>query len=261
MRLSTAFRLKYFLPVAAVITMAAPCLAQSAAPPHRTVIRYTVKPDRMADFRAAFKEFAELKKSNGSERYYTVWQSLTGLRQFVVVANRANWAELDEGPDPKLNDKAGAATAITDRIMQTVDSMERSLEDLQPDHSLALPSEIPAMASVVEIEVRPEHVDDFLALLKSTFLGAAKKAGLKTYLVHRTQFGGPRSKLTTVTGIDKWSDLDGTPPIVRAMGNDGYQAFLKKALPMLERSVQFDVYRHEKELSYPPPSRMMTSSK
>jgi len=55
-----------------------------------------------------------------------------------------------------------------------------------------------------------------------------------------------------VTGFDKWADLDGESPIVKAMGGQAaYNKFLAKQTPMIVRS-EVQVYRFLKDQSHMP---------
>ena len=106
--------------------------------------------------------------------------------------------------------------------------------------------------------VRPEKVDEYLALMKSDLLPAVKKAGLKDYSLARVRFGAPSSDFLSVAAMDSWADLDGTSWIIRAMGEDGYQRFLAKLRPLRTES-EWNIYRYMPDLSYQPTAGGPTS--
>src|SRR5207248_10036822 len=62
--------------MAAGAALTAPAWAQQRK--IRSVPFYRVKPDRVGDFQGAIKEYNSVLLKGGSDRYYTVWQSLTG---------------------------------------------------------------------------------------------------------------------------------------------------------------------------------------
>ena len=59
------------------------------------------------------------------------------------------------------------------------------------------------------------------------------------------------SEIVTSVGMDSWADLDGMSPIVKAMGADAYQTYLKKIRPLMQ-DAEYNVYRYQPELSYRP---------
>ena len=90
----------------AVAALASPASAQDAN--IRSVTFYTVKPDRIGDFQAEIKEYNAILAKAGSDRYSSIWVSLTGPYEFARVQMYSKWADLDStvGNDPKLKDQA-----------------------------------------------------------------------------------------------------------------------------------------------------------
>jgi hypothetical protein len=62
---------------------------------------------------------------------------------------------------------------------------------------------------VLRTRVRPDKVDEYLAMVKSEVLPAAKKAGLKGFSVAQERYGAPGTELISVAGMSGWGDLDG----------------------------------------------------
>jgi hypothetical protein len=229
-------------------------LAQPTQPKLRVVSFYTVKADRLGDFNAATKEYVEALKKGGSERGMTLWQSLTGEREYALVRYHGSWAELDQQREPKLQPLAGEVSTITARIIACVETYRRVMYELDGDLSTLLPmgSEPQAMARVIRTWVRPEHVTAYRALYKAEVLPAAKKAGLKLFSVSHVRFGGSTSEFSSVIGLDKWAQLDGEAPMVTAMGGQAaYDKFLAKLRPLITRS-EYVMYRYVKDSSYTP---------
>src|SRR5580658_1137570 len=84
--------------LAAAAALAAPASAQSAN--IRSVTFYTVKPDRIGDFQAEIKEYNAILAKAGSDRYSTVWVSLTGPYEYARVQMYSKWADLDASDHP-----------------------------------------------------------------------------------------------------------------------------------------------------------------
>ncbi|MBI2685765.1 MAG: hypothetical protein HYX27_05580 [Acidobacteria bacterium] len=233
--------------------------AQPAQPTIRTVAFYTVKSDRIADFLAATKEYAEAVKKGGGEGSFTLWSSLSGPREYALVNYSSKWADLDRRQrerEPKLQSIDGQLTALGSRIMNTVESTRRVYYELDAELSLPLPADEPqAMARVLRTWVRPDQLGEYRALIKADVLPAMKKSGSKLFSVARVRYGGSNYEMSSVTGLDKWGDLDGEAPMVRAMGGRAtYDKFVARLRPMITRS-EYEMYRYLKDQSYIAPMK------
>jgi hypothetical protein len=174
----------------------------------------------------------------------------------AVVRYYQKWAEMDQPPssDPALKEYAGQLSAIAARIYNTVASSRRLIEVVDPELSLPAGGEPPPMVSVLRTRVRPDRLNDYMAAFKGDFWPAVKKSGLKVYMTSRTRFGGSSYEITRVSGIEKMAQLDGPSPIVQAMGESAYNAYLAKIRPMTVSS-EYQLYRYNKEASYLPPAQ------
>jgi hypothetical protein len=220
----------------------------------RSVTFVTVKPDRIGDFRADLKEVHALMKKDNSTRYSSVWVSVTGPSEYAIVSYHNKWSELDEGADSATKEDAVDLTRLQASMIACASSWRRTIDVIQPDLSLPQTStEMPKMARVLTTLVRADKYQDYLDLIKSDVLPAAKKGGLTTYLFSETKYGAPNTQVTSVTSMDKWAELDEPFGIEKALGKDGYKALLGKVRPLI---IQSDVneYRFQPELSYLPPS-------
>ncbi len=247
------------LAVAALAALAIPALAQDH-PPIQSVVIYRVKADRIGDFQAALRDHKALLKQNSSTQYRTLWASQSGPREYALVRYYAKWADLDMTQDPALQDHQAEATRIFVRIGQCTESATRIISEVQPDMSITSSGEMPKMVRLIRNVVKPDRVNDYIALMKSDVMPAVKKAGLKTYVVTRTRFGGPNSEFRSVAGVDSWADMDSPAPVVRAMGDEGYQSFVAKLGPMLVET-EFSIFRYMPDLSYMPEQNVSTADR
>lgn len=217
----------------------------------RSITFVTVKPDRIGDFQAELKEVHALMKKDSSARYSSVWMSLTGPREYAIVSYYDKWAELDAGADPKTKDDAADLARLQTRMIDCAASWRRTIEEIQPDLSLPMSMDMPKMVRVLTTLVRPEKYKEYLDLVKSDVVPAAKKAGLKTYIFAEARYGAPNTQVTSVIAMDKWADQDEPLGIEKALGKDGYQALLGKVRPLIVQA-EVNEYRFEAELSYLP---------
>jgi len=141
---------------------------------------------------------------------------------------------------------------INMRIVDCTESWHRIIEEVNPDLSLPDSGTIPTMIRVLVSQIRPDKVNDYLALVKSDILPAIKKTGQKDYSIAQGRYGEPSATITSVAGLSNWADLDGGFGVEKALGKEGYQTFLLKLTPLVT-STQFDIYRFQPDLSYLPP--------
>jgi hypothetical protein len=218
----------------------------------RSVTFYTVKPDRIGDFQAEIKAYNAVYAKGGSTNYSSVWVSLTGPRVYARVSYYTKWAELDAGPDPKLKEQAADVARIGTRIIDCTESWHRIIEEIQPDLSLPPSDDMPKMIRVLVTDVRPDKYKEYLDLVKSDILPAAKKGELKVYGFAETRYGGPNTRVSSVVGMDNWAALDSEFGVEKGLGKEGYQNLLGKVRPLIVSS-EATIYRYEPDLSYLPP--------
>jgi hypothetical protein len=219
-----------------------------------SVTFYTVKPDRIGDFLAEIKEYNALMAKGGSTNYASMWVSLTGPREYVRASYYQKWAELDAGPDPKLKDEAADVARVSTRIIDCTSSQRRIIAEVQPDLTLDLLTDTPKMIRVLTTDVRPEHINEYLALVKSDILPAAQKAGLKLYEFSATRYGASSTQVTSIVPMDSWSELDQPWGVEKALGKDGYEALRAKIRPLIDQSV-YNEYRYLPDVSYLAPAK------
>ena len=220
----------------------------------RSITFVSVKPDRIGDFQAELKELHALMKKDNSTRYSSVWMSLTGPREYAIVSYYNKWSELDAGADPATKGDAADQARLGTRMIDCAASWRRTIEEIQPDLSLPQATEeMPKMVRVLTTLVRPDKYKDYLDLVKSDVLPAAKKGGLSTYIFAEARYGAPNTQVTSVIAMEKWADLDEPFGIEKALGKDGYQGLLNKVRPLIVQA-EVNEYRFQPELSYLPPA-------
>ena len=236
------------LALMACTALALPAAAQQ--PQIRSLVHYRLKADRAADFQAALKDWSTLLKKNGSERYFTTWSSLTGPREFIVVRYYFKWADVDitANPDPKMKDAAGQVSAILARINNATESAERWIDEMIPDLTMPLGA-VPPMVRTGRVYIQPAKIDEVLAIYRSDLFPALKKAGVTVSGVARARYGTAFNELHTYTAMNGWGDLDGPLAAEKGMGAEGYQKYLAKIRPLLNR-VEYTLYRYWPELSH-----------
>jgi len=243
--------MKYILALPLLAGLALPALAQDIK--YRSVARYRVKPDRVGDFTLNIKEFISVMKKANPERAFSMWTSLTGPQEYVLVSYHAKLAELDQTmqQDPKLKDVGAQLATIGSRINACVEGGERYVDEIQTDLSLPRSADLPKTIRMLRSRVKPDRVNDYMNLVKTEALPAMKKSGAKVFTVSRMRYGRPGHEFASVTAIENWASLDSPLAMVQAMGEEGFQKYLAKAMPMMEE-YEANIYRHLPDLSYTP---------
>lgn len=240
--------LVFALPLLA--TLALPIAAQDAKQ-YRSVSRYRLKPERAGDFVLNIKEYISVMKKANPDRSFSMWSSLTGPMEYVLVTYHAKYAELDQqmADDAKMKDVAAQLASIGSRINACVDSGERYIDEVQTELSLPRPAEMPKVIRVMRTRVKPDQVAAYTNLIRTEVLPAMKQAGVSSYTVARVRLGRPSSEFTSVLPVANWAELDAPAAIIRGMGDAAYQKYLAKVTPLIIES-EVNLYRHMPDLSY-----------
>lgn len=237
------------LPVLAGLTL--PVMAQDAK--YRSISRLRVKPDRSGDFGLNVKEYISVLKKANPERAFSMWVSMSGPMEYILVSYHAKYSDLDYtmANDPKMKDVGAQLTAVGSRLNACLESSERYVDEVMSDLSLPRSAEVPKMVRVIRSRVKPAQMNAYMNLLKTETLPAMKKSGAPFYGVTRIRYGRPGHEFTSFTAVDNWAALDSPAPIVQAMGEAGYQQYLARVMPLLDE-FEVNLYRHMPELSYTP---------
>ncbi len=195
-----------------------------------------------------------LLAKGGSNRYYSMWQSLTGANEFARATSYTRWADMDAGADPKMKEQAAELQGISTRIIQCTERWHTIIDEVLPDLSLPDTAETPKMIRVLRTQVRPDKVGEYVALSKSEVLPAIKKAGLKFFSVSQVRYGAPTSEFVTIAGFNSWAELGEGSGIEKGIGKEGYQRYLV-TVGQLYVEREFNVYRFVPESSYLPAAK------
>jgi hypothetical protein len=242
-------RRKCVLTIVAAATFCVPAFAQEQN--IRTITFYKIKPDRIDDFMAALKDYKAVLVKANAPRPLQVYRRMVGEREFVLVSGRQKYGDFGV-QNPAMKEVQGELNRVIARLDSCVSGSERILDERVADLSLPL-GEPTKMIRSVRIRVRPERINDFIALMKSELMPAVKKSGVKTWVTYRTMYGSSRFEFRSSMGFNEWSDLDGVNPIVTAMGGtEAYNTkYIAKATPMLT-FVEYSISQHMPDLSYTP---------
>ncbi len=137
------------------------------------------------------------------------------------------------------------------RYRSCIESTDRVIDEVVPDLTVRLPlPEPPKLVRLLRTVVKPDRLEEYMALIRTEIVPPAKKSGMPLFHTSRTRFGGPVTEFRTVTVLNGWADLDGTAPVVTALGGrDAYQKFLAKQRQLIVES-DVTVLAHQADISY-----------
>jgi hypothetical protein len=129
---------------------------------------------------AEIKQYNALLAKGGSTHYGSVWLSLTGPRTYALATYYKTWADFDAGADPKMKDLATDLARISMRINDCTESSRRVIEEVKPDLSLPDSGKMPTLIRVLVTQIRPDKVNNYLALVKRISFRGLRRLDRKT---------------------------------------------------------------------------------
>ncbi|HVO98325.1 MAG TPA: hypothetical protein VMT15_09680 [Bryobacteraceae bacterium] len=205
-----------------------------------------VKPDKIADFVAAVKDYNAVYSKVQGATARIQYQALTGATRYRLVQNYPDWAAMDVPPVTVSN---ADLARINARIQACFESITSLVTELLPDLSTAAVTEPPTLLRIARTRIRPDKVDEWMAIVKNELLPAYKKAGL-TLTVRQVRFGAPTNEFYLSTRIANWADA-GKNPLRDSMGADAYNKMVAK-LTALTTLRELDIFRYRADMSWAP---------
>jgi len=227
-------------------------VAQQAAPTRSSVTVVRVKPDMVdawVDFQAK-RTIPALKKAGITQR--DVYRSAYGQAfEFRIVQPIGKFADRDNPASPiERALGAPAAKEYNDALRKMITNQQTWIIQSAADASFdPNPDAIHKILVLTTTHVAPGRAADYLNYLKADLLPAQKKGLAKRFLVSRVLFGGDNNEFRLASFEDKFADLDGDSPVVRALGADGVAKMTQKTVGLVVSS-QRVVYVREDALSF-----------
>ena len=227
-------------------------VAQPAPPTRSSVTVVRVKPDMVdawVDFQSK-RTVPALKKAGVTQR--DVYRSAYGQAfEFRIVQPVGKLADRDN-PTPPIERALGAPAAkeYNDALRKMVASQQTWIIQGVADASFDPdPNAIHRILVLTTTHVAPGRAGDYLNYLRADLLPAQKKGQAKRFLVSRVLFGGDNNEFRLASFEDKFADLDGDSPVVRALGAEGVAKMAQKTVGMVVSSQRI-VYVREDALSF-----------
>ena len=236
------------LVAATTILLCSQSLAQLPRAPISRNLITVVKPDRVADFEAAVKQYNEVYAKSGGKFTRIQYQSLTGPNEFRLVRSYNNWAEMDAQSTITANAELARIAA---RINACIERSSTVISEIVPELTLPRPATPPVLIRISKVRVPRNKVDEWIALWKNEALPAYKKAGIPV-VIRRARMGAPNNEFYVTTRAANWADME-ISATEKAMGKEAYQKLVPK-LNAITTTLETNVYRYRADLSYEPPA-------
>jgi len=227
-------------------------IAQPAPPTQSSVTVVRVKPDMAdawVDFQAK-RTVPALKKAGVTQR--DVYRSAYGQGfEFRIVQPIGKFAERDNPASPiERALGAPAAKEYADTLRKMIASQQTWIIQGVADASFdPNPTAIHKLLILTTAHVAPGRAAEYLNYIRADLLPAQKKGQAKRFLVSRVLFGGDNNEFRLASFEDKFADLDGESPVVRALGADGAAKMAQKTVGIVVSS-QRVVYVRDDALSF-----------
>jgi hypothetical protein len=250
--------------LAVVVCLAAPVAAQAQGD-YLDVFIVKVKPEKVADFQALSKKWADANRRNNGDRWIAQ-EALYGegnVYQFVSL--RKDYADIDQSMEASMqavNKAFGKEAAL--KIEQDFNNClvwsRSELRRRRWDLSRKAPKDAEAYAKLIgesrilrttAVHIRPGRVDDFEALLKDVKEAGEKNPNTQPVLVSQVIEGAKGTTFYVSTLRSSMGGFDHNPTIREILGDEGYKKFQQVNADAVEMA-ESTLYRFSPELSNPP---------
>ena len=230
----------------AIAVCVSPAVAQDP-PTLETAVFFSVKPDRVAEFRAIQAQATERAKERGV-RSRGVWRNMNNGNEYVVLVPRESYAAMTPTGSP---DVEGAR--IRARMRQTYDSRDVLVRQRLPE--LGSPgATVSHMVVTRRVTVKPGMAGRYVELSKVRS-DALKELGVTGFGTSRVRLGGSVNSFMSYQAIESLADLDGHGPLAKwreAAGDEVVDQWIEDIVSILDTGIERDVYVREDNLSYYP---------
>ncbi|SRR6266404_3226683 len=250
--------------LAVVVCLAAPVAAQAPGD-YLDVFIVKVKPEKLADFQALNKKWADANRRYNGDR----WLALEALygegNVYQFTSTRKDYADVDQAFEASMqaaNKAFGkeAAQKMEQDFMNCLVWSRSELRRRRWDLSRKAPKDAESYAKLIgesrllrttAVHIRPGHVDDFEALLKDMKEAGEKNPNTQPVLVSQVIEGAKGTTFYVSTLRSSMSGFDHNPAIREILGEEGYKKFQQVNADAVEMA-ESTLYRFSPELSNPP---------
>jgi len=249
---------------AVAVCLAAP-VAVRAQGDYLDVFTVKVKPDKVADFQALSKKFAEANRKFNGDRWLAL-EAVYGegnVYQFTSV--RKDYADIEKANEAEMLAVTkglgkDAAQKLEQDWMNCVVWTRNELRRRRWDLSRKAPQDAEAYAKLIgesrllrttAVHIRPGHVPDFEALMKDTKDAGEKNPDTAPVFVSQVIEGSKGAIFYVSTLRSSMGGFDHNPTTKEILGEEGFKKFQQISADSVEVA-ESALYRFNPSLSNPP---------
>jgi hypothetical protein len=249
---------------AVAVCLAAPA-AVHAQGDYLDVFIAKVKPEKVADFQALTKKWADANRRFGGDRWLAMEAIYGENNVYQFTSTRKDYAEID-----KMNEAVMAAAnkAFGKEAAQKMEqdfnnclvSSRSELRRRRWDLSRKAPKDADAYVKLVgesrvlrttAVHIRPGHVDEFEALLKNMKEAGEKNPDAQPVFVSQVIEGSKGTTFYVTSLRSSMGGFDHNPTMKDMLGEEGYKKFQQVNVDAVEIA-ESTLYRFSPDLSNPP---------
>jgi len=248
----------------AVVCLAAPVAAQAQGE-YLDVFTVKVKPEKLADFQAVTKKFAEANRRFNGDRWLAL-QAVYGegnVYQFTSV--RKDYAEIDKVTEASMlaaNKAFGkeASQKLEQDFNNCLVWSRNELRRRRWDLSRKAPQDPEAYAKFIgesrllrttAVHIRPGHVPDFETLMKDMKEAGEKNPDTAPVFVSQVVEGSKGATFYVSTLRSSMGGFDHNPTVKEILGEEGFKKYQQINADSVE-TADSALYRFTPDLSNPP---------
>ncbi len=250
--------------LAVVVCLAAP-IAVQAQGDYLDVFVVKVKPEKLADFQALSKKWADANRRNNGDRWLTLEAVYGEGNVYQFTSTRKDYADIDktnEAVMAAVNKAFGKAAA--DKMGQDFNNClvwsRAELRRRRWDLSSKAPQDAEAYAKLIgesrllrtiAVHIRPGHVPEFEALLKDIKEAGEKNPNTQPLFVSQVVEGAKGATFYVSSLRSSMAGFDHNPTLRDILGEEGLKKFQKMNADAVE-TTESTLYRFNPDLSNPP---------
>jgi len=250
--------------LAVVVCLAAPVAVQAQGD-YLDVFIVKVKPEKVADFQALTKKWADANRRFDGDRWLALEAVYGEGNVYQFTSTRKDYADIDKTNEASMlavNKAFGKETAqkMGQDFMNCLVWSRTELRRRRWDLSRKAPQEAEAYAKFIgqsrflrttAVHIRSGHVSDFEALSKETKEAGEKNPDTQPVFVSQVVEGGKGATFYVSTLRSSMSGFDHNPTMREILGDEGFKKYQQINADAVE-TAESTLYRFSPDLSNPP---------
>jgi hypothetical protein len=240
-------------------------IAAKAQGDYLDVLIVKVKPEKLPEFQANSKRFAESNRRNNGDRWIALESVYGDSNVYIFNSTRASYADIEKANDAEFAaiEKSfgkGSFQKLLQDFNNTIVSARAELRRRRWDLSSKAPKDAEAYAKLIgesrlirttAVHIRPGHVPEFEALLKDVKEASEKNANAQPLFISQVVEGTKGSTFYVSTLRSSIGGFDNNPTLRDILGDDGFKKFQQISAESVELA-ESNLYRFNPEISNPP---------